>query len=86
MKDVTPSNKRMAQIRKDNAVTVTKKTKPNLFSNKYIFIVRNVVGQAILFAGFVGYVADHLPNISQNMALGAAAFVGLMVLFFSHSK
>lgn len=53
---------------------------------KFYFNVRQTLGQALLSAGAIGYLVDHLDMLQGNLAIGASAAVIGLVLYFTNAN
>lgn len=53
---------------------------------KVFYAVRQTIGQAVLSAGAIGFLVDHLEVLKGHTAILAAAGVVGLILYFSNKK
>lgn len=53
---------------------------------KFYFHVRHITGQAVLAAGSMGYIIDHLDVVQGWVLIAAAAGVVSLVLYFANKE
>lgn len=59
---------------------------PKRNSKKFVSVLRNYTGQAILAAGTIAFIAQNLDQFSTAMKYGAAVLFVLLVLNFANYK